>query len=126
MATLDVESAVEKAIADAAAGRTHDPRIDDMYKKDRLVIYAFVAALWAVLWATFFLAANPYIDDNGLRWFLIALGAFACIFNTTGMIQNTRRLKHEAVRFYSQDLFWQDQKAALKEELRQAKRQRTA
>lgn len=121
MATPDVETAVEQAIASAAAGKTHDPRIDMMYKKDRLVIYAFVIALWAVLWPTFFLAANPYITDEGLRWFLIGLGAVACIFNTTGMIQNTRRLKHEAVRFYSQDLFWQDQKAALKAELRRAK-----
>ncbi len=96
---------------------THDPRIDQMYKRDVIIIYAFVVALWIVLWTTFFLAANPFIEDEGLRWLLIGLGAMASIFNATGMIQNTRRLKHEAVRFYTQDLFWQDQKRLLRQEM---------
>lgn len=116
MSTSEVDHAVEEALARQAARATHDPRIDQMYKRDLVVIYAFVIALWVVLWTTFFLAANPFIEDEGLRWFLIALGAMASIFNATGMIQNTRRLKHEAVRFYTQDLFWQDQKRLLQEE----------
>jgi hypothetical protein len=115
--TLDVERAVEQALAADEAGK-HDPRIDRMYQRDRLIIYAFVIALWAVLWVTFFLAANPFIEDEALRWLLIGLGAVACIFNSTGMITNTIRLKHESVRFYSQDLYWQDQKKALTAELK--------
>ena len=63
-----------------------------------------------MLWGVFFLVANPEITDDSLRWLLIGLGVFASIFNSVGMISNTRRLKHEAVRFYSQDLFWQDEK----------------
>lgn len=117
MSTSEVDHAVEEALARQAARATHDPRIDQMYKRDVIIIYAFVVALWVVLWTTFFLAANPFIEDEGLRWLLIALGAMASIFNATGMIQNTRRLKHEAVRFYTQDLFWQDQKRLLKQEM---------
>jgi hypothetical protein len=72
--------------------------------------------LWLVLWTVFFLVANPVITDDKLRWLLIGLGVFASIFNSVGMISNTRRLKHEAVRFYSQDLFWQDEKKRRKAE----------
>lgn len=117
MSTPDVDHAVEEALAREAVRATHDPRIDQMYKRDVIIIYAFVVALWIVLWTTFFLAANPFIEDEGLRWLLIGLGAMASIFNATGMIQNTRRLKHEAVRFYTQDLFWQDQKRLLRQEM---------
>jgi len=114
LSSPDVDHVVEEALARQAARATHDPRIDKMYKRDLVVIYAFVIALWVVLWATFFLAANPFIDDEGLRWLLIGLGAMASIFNATGMIQNTHRLKQEAVRFYTMDIFWQDQKKQLK------------
>ena len=117
VSTSEVDHAVEEALAEQAKKQVHDPRIDKMYKRDVKVIYAFVIGLWVVLWTTFFLAANPFIEDESLRWFLIALGAMASIFNATGMIQNTRRLKHEAVRFYTQDLFWQDQKRELKAEM---------
>ena len=70
----------------------------------------FVILLWVVLWSVFFFVANPEIDNETLRWLLIGLGVFASVFNSVGMISNTRRLRHEAVRFYSQDLFWQDEK----------------
>ena len=84
-----------------------------MYKRQ---IYFFVVALWIVLWTVFLVVANPVITDDKLRWLLIGLGVFASIFNSVGMISNTRRLKHEAVRFYSQDLFWQDEKKRRKAE----------
>jgi len=110
MSTPDVDSIVEQALEAEEHGGKHDPRIDKLFRQDVLTIYIFVIALWIVLWAVFFLVANPEITDDTLRWLLIGLGVFACVFNSVGMISNTRRLKHEAVRFYSQDLFWQDEK----------------
>jgi len=116
MSTPDVDHVVEEAIEAEAHGGKHDPRIDKLYRQDKTVIYIFVVLLWLVLWSVFFLVANPEIDDNALRWLLIGLGVFASIFNSVGMIANVRRLKHEAVRFYSQDLFWQDEKKRRKAE----------
>ena len=106
----EVDHVVEEAIEAEAHGGKHDPRIDKLYRQDVIVIYIFVIALWLALWSVFFLVANPEITDDALRWLLIGLGLFASVFNSVGMISNTRRLKHEAVRFYSQDLFWQDEK----------------
>lgn len=106
----EVDLAVEEAIEAEERGGKHDPRIDRLYRQDVIVIYIFVIALWVVLWGVFFLVANPEIDDDLLRALLIGLGVTASVFNSVGMISNTRRLKHEAVRFYSQDLFWQDEK----------------
>jgi Fe2+ transport system protein B len=116
LSTPDVDSIVEKALEAEEHGGKHDPRIDRIYRQDVITIYIFVVALWLVLWTVFFLVANPVITDNSLRWLLIGLGVFASIFNSVGMISNTRRLKHEAVRFYSQDLFWQDEKKRRKAE----------
>lgn len=114
MSATGVDEAVESAISKEASAHTHDPRIDAMYKRDVITIYAFVVALWVVLWSVFFFVANRYIDDDLLRFVLILLGLFASVFNTVGMVQNIRRLRHERVRFYSQDLYWQDQKRAQK------------
>jgi len=114
--TPDVDLVVEQAIEAEERGAKHDPRIDKLYRQDVIVIYIFVVSLWLTLWSVFFLVANPEITDEGLRWLLIGLGVFASIFNSVGMISNTRRLKHEAVRFYSQDLFWQDEKKRRKAE----------
>ena len=72
-------------------GGKHDPRIDKLYRQDKIVIYFFVATLWIVLWGVFFLVANPEITDDSLRWLLIGLGVFASIFNSVGMISNTRQ-----------------------------------
>jgi hypothetical protein len=102
--------AVEAASAAETKKGTHDPRIERTYRRAVITIYVFVVALWVTLWSVFFFVANPLIENDGLRWLMVGLGVFASVFNATGMIQNTRRLKQEAVRFYSQDLFWQDQK----------------
>jgi len=110
MSTPDVDHVVEEAIEAEERGGKHDPRIDKLYRQDVIVISAFVVLLWVILWSVFFFVANPEIDNETLRWLLIGLGVFASVFNSVGMISNTRRLKHEAVRFYSQDLFWQDEK----------------
>ena len=114
--TPDVDLVVEHAIEAEAAGGKHDPRIDRLYRQDVIVIYVFVVVLWLTLWSVFFWVANPEISNESLRWLLIGLGVFASVFNSVGMISNTRRLKHEAVRFYSQDLFWQDEKKRRKAE----------
>ncbi len=96
-------------IIKSQAGRD---RIQQMYRRDVIIIYAFVVMLWLVLWSVFFFVANRYIEDNLLRVVLIVLGLSASVFNSVGMIQNTRRLKHEAERFYSQDIYWQEMKRA--------------
>jgi hypothetical protein len=113
MGSQDADVAVAQAIAADSTAHRHDPRIDAMYKRDVWIIYVFVAAMWIVLWAVFF-AVVQYMDDGLLIAALVGLGLFACVFNTVGMIQNSRRLAHERVRFYSQDIYWQDQKKALK------------
>lgn len=115
MGVEDVDSALERALEEERKTHKHDPRIDKLYHQDVVVIYIFVIMLWVVLWGVFFIV-NPLIHDQSLRVFLIALGLIASIFNTVGMISNTRRLKHEAVRFYSQDLYWQDEKKRRKAE----------
>jgi hypothetical protein len=117
----EADLAVERAIEAEEKKGTHDPRIETMYARDKWTIYVFVAAMLVVLWGVFFYVALPQIDDPALLWFLVALGAFASLFNTVGMITNTRRLWNERIRFYSQDLFWQDQKKALKAEATQFK-----
>jgi O-antigen/teichoic acid export membrane protein len=115
LSRTEADLAVEQAVQAEARKGTHDPRIEKTYRRDVITIYTFVIALWITLWSVFFFAANPLIHDNGLRWLMIGLGIFASVFNATGMIQNTRRLKQEAIRFYSQDLFWQDQKKLQKQ-----------
>jgi hypothetical protein len=110
MSTPDVDHVVDEAIEAEARGGEHDPRIDKLYRQDVIIIYLFVVLMWVILWGVFFFVANPEIDNETLRWLLIGLGVFASVFNSVGMISNTRRLRHEAVRFYSQDLFWQDEK----------------
>lgn len=114
LSATGVDEAVAEAIVKESSAHTHDPRIDAMYKRDVVTIYVFVIALWIVLWSIFFFVANRYIEDDLLRLALIVLGLMASVFNTVGMIQNIRRLGHERVRFYSQDLYWQDQKRAQK------------
>jgi O-antigen/teichoic acid export membrane protein len=115
LSRTEADLAVEQAVAAESKRGTHDPRIERTYRRDVITIYTFVIALWITLWAVFFFVVNPNVNDNALRWLMIGLGVFASVFNATGMIQNTRRLKQEAVRFYSQDLFWQDQKKLQKE-----------
>jgi hypothetical protein len=121
--------AVEQAVAAEAKRGTHDPRIEKTYRRDVITIYTFVIALLITLWSVFFFVVNPNVTNDSLRWLMIGLGVFASVFNATGMIQNTRRLKQEAIRFYSQDLFWQDQKKLqkefAKEEHESYKRQKT-
>jgi hypothetical protein len=107
---LDVDDVLAAELAEEKRTGKHDPRIDKLYRQDVITIYTFVILLWITLWSVFFLVANPLITDNILRWLLIVLGVTASVFNTVGMISNTRRLKHEAVRFYGQDLYWQDEK----------------
>lgn len=119
MSKTEADLAVERAILQEERRATHDPRIEKMYGRDRLTIYLFVIAMWITLWSVFFFVANPLIHDEGLRWLMISLGLFASLFNSVGMIQNTRRLKQEAVRFYTQDLFWQDQAKLQKTFLKQ-------
>ena len=129
MSKTEADLAVERAIAEEQRRGTHDPRIEKMYGRDRLIIYLFVIALWVTLWSVFLLVANPLIHDNALRWALIALGLFASFFNSVGMVQNTRRLRHEAVRFYTQDLFWQDEakrQRALKQQEQEAYKKSTS
>jgi hypothetical protein len=116
MSVDDVDLALEQALEEERKTHKHDPRIDKLYHQDQVVIYVFVILLWVVLWGVFFGVVNPNLEDNGLRAFLIGLALFASIFNTVGMISNIRRLKHEAVRFYSQDLYWQDEKKRRKAE----------
>ena len=113
---IDVDSAPERALEEERTTHKHDPRIDKLYRQDVILIYTFVIALWIVLWGVFFGVVNPLVTDNTLRVLLIVLGLTASIFNTVGMISNTRRLKHESVRFYSQDLYWQDEKKRRKAE----------
>ena len=110
MSRTEADLAVEQAVAAEAKKGTHDPRIERTYRRDVITIYTFVIALLITLWSVFFFVVNPNVNNESLRWLMIGLGVFASVFNATGMIQNTRRLKQEAVRFYSQDLFWQDQK----------------
>jgi len=99
-------------IPEAVPGpKTIDPRINSVYHKDVWAIYVFVVSMWIVLWAVFF-GVLRYMEDPALVWVLAILGVLACVFNTVGMIQNVRRLGHERHRFYSQDLFWLDQKKA--------------
>jgi hypothetical protein len=113
MGSQEADVAVAQAIAAETTSHAHDPRIDDMFRKDVIIIYVFVALLWVVIWGVF-IAAVTYMDDPLLIIALVGLGVFACAFNTVGMVQNTRRLAKERVRFYSQDLYWQDQKKAQK------------
>jgi hypothetical protein len=113
MGSQDADVAVAQAMAAESTAHTHDPRIDAMFKRDVWIIYIFVASMWIVLWSVFF-AVVQYMDDPLLIAALVGLGLFACVFNTVGMVQNSRRLGHERVRFYSQDLYWQDQKKAAK------------
>jgi hypothetical protein len=93
------------------AGAARDPRIDAMYHSDVRVMYLFVAVMWIVLWYIFF-AVVPYMTDRRLIALLVVLNLLACLFNTVGLVQNVRRLGQERLRFYSQDLYWQDQRTA--------------
>lgn len=113
MGTQEADVAVAQAIAAETTGHAHDPRIDAIFHRDVWIIYIFVVAMWIVLWGVF-LGVVSLMDDPLLIAALVGLGLAACIFNTVGMVQNTRRLGHERVRFYSQDLYWQDQKKAQK------------
>jgi hypothetical protein len=88
-----------------------DPRIDALYHSDVRIMYSFVIGMWVVLWYIFFAVAR-YVTDTRLMVVLFALNALACLFNTVGLVQNVRRLGHERLRFYSQDLYWQDQRQA--------------
>jgi hypothetical protein len=88
-----------------------DPRINQLYHLDVKIMYVFVVSMWIVLWYIFF-AVLPYMTDPRLIALLVALNLLACLFNTVGLVQNVRRLGHERLRFYSQDLYWQDQRIA--------------
>ena len=107
---VDVDDVLARELAEEKRTGKHDPRIDKLYRQDVITIYSFVVTLWITLWGVFFYVANPLITDNTLRWLLIVLGIVASVFNTVGMVSNTLRLRHEAVRFYGQDLYWQDEK----------------
>jgi hypothetical protein len=113
MGSSEADAAIAKALAAEMTAHTHDQRIDAMYRQDVRIIYAFVVAMWVVLWGVFFFVVQ-YMEDPLLIAALVTLGVTACIFNSVGMIQNTRRLGQERVRFYSQDLYWQDRKKEAK------------
>ncbi|HUR95282.1 MAG TPA: hypothetical protein VMY76_11900 [Gemmatimonadales bacterium] len=99
-----------QAIPRGGAGAP-DPRIDALYHSDVRIMYGFAIAMWVVLWFIFFAVAK-YVTDSRLLVVLFALNALACLFNTVGLVQNVRRLGQERLRFYSQDLYWQDQRQA--------------
>ncbi|MEO6056101.1 MAG: hypothetical protein ABI860_02450 [Gemmatimonadales bacterium] len=94
-----------------AGAAAPDPRIDALYHSDVRIMYSFVVGMWVVLWYVFFAVAR-HVADTRLLIVLFALNALACLFNTVGLVQNVRRLGHERLRFYSQDLYWQDQRKA--------------
>jgi len=80
-----------------------DPRIEVMYRRDRLWAWALVLLLWvAILFVLFF--SWPYIPDRGVRLAVVASGAAVLIFNTASIAAMLSHYAEDKEFIYGLDL----------------------
>jgi hypothetical protein len=80
-----------------------EPRIDRMYRRDRLISVLLVAILVATL-ATVFAEMSAWIDDTGVRALLAAAGLALVLFNTASIWAMLRHNRADKRYIYTLDL----------------------
>jgi cytochrome c oxidase assembly factor CtaG len=79
------------------------PRIEAMFRRDRIWAFGFVVALWFVI-GLVLLEVNPYIASNGIRIVCWIAAIVLLLFNTASIGAMVRHYSHDKAHIYGIDI----------------------
>lgn len=91
--------------------KTHEQRIDAMYRRDKLAAYISVATVWAVYLFTFWRMSDQFAA-TGLLWLMAILGGLVLLLNTAAIAALIRHYQDDKAAIYGTDIYYLDQIAA--------------
>lgn len=80
-----------------------DPRIDAMYRRDRLFAWSFIVALWVVLTIVLVSVWNT-TSDGAIRLVLAVAAGLVVLFNTAAITVMVRHFSEDRLHIYGLDL----------------------
>jgi cytochrome c oxidase assembly factor CtaG len=79
------------------------PRMEAMFRRDRLWAFGFVIALWFVI-GLVLLEVNPYIASDGIRIVCWIAAVVLLLFNTASITAMVRHYSHDKEHIYGLDI----------------------
>lgn len=79
------------------------PRIEAMFRRDRIWAFGFVVALWFVI-GLVLLEVNPYITSSGIRAVCWISAIVLLLFNTASIAAMVRHYSHDKQHIYGLDI----------------------
>jgi hypothetical protein len=79
------------------------PRIEAMFRRDRIWAFGFVVALWFVI-GLVLLEVNPYFASNGIRVVCWIAAIVLLLFNTASITAMVRHYGHDKQHIYGVDI----------------------
>lgn len=79
------------------------PRIEAMFRRDRIWAFGFVVALWFVI-GLVLLEVNPYITSSGIRAVCWISALILLLFNTASIAAMVRHYSHDKQHIYGLDI----------------------
>ncbi|MFO1061225.1 MAG: hypothetical protein U1E53_30190 [Dongiaceae bacterium] len=79
------------------------PRIEAMFRRDRIWAFGFVVALWFVI-GLVLLEVNPYITSSGIRAVCWISALILLLFNTASIAAMVRHYAHDKQHIYGLDI----------------------
>ena len=79
------------------------PRIEAMFRRDRIWAFGFVVALWFVI-GLVLLEVNPYITSSGIRAVCWISAVVLLLFNTASIAAMVRHYSHDKQHIYGLDI----------------------
>jgi hypothetical protein len=87
--------------------KSTDPRVDAMFRSDRLWAWIAILALWA-LYAFTFWRIMPDVGDNNILMALAISGGLVLLFNTAAILALTSHYAEDKEHIYGLDLHYLD------------------
>ncbi|WP_448954450.1 hypothetical protein [Labrys neptuniae] len=87
---------------------SEDPRIEVMYRRDRLWAFAAVGVLWLILLFVFFRIV-PDAGSTGVIVALVVAGGLVLLFNTAAIAALLRHYREDKQHLYGLDLHYIDE-----------------
>ena len=79
------------------------PRIEAMFRRDRIWAFGFVVALWFVI-GLVLLEVNPYITSSRIRAVCWISAVVLLLFNTASIAAMVRHYSHDKQHIYGLDI----------------------
>jgi hypothetical protein len=86
---------------------SNDPRVDAMFRSDRMWAWIAVIALWA-LYAFVFWRIMPEVSDSNVLIALAISAGFVLLFNTASILAMTSHYAEDKAHIYGLDLYYLD------------------